>query len=144
MPRRTPSGPRRERQVSRVVLDTSALLFWTLAPERLSARASAAIEAAAPFGWMASAISLWEIGLKVQRGQLSLGVTFAEYVQRLQLVDGLVLAPVDVRTWLRTLELDWAHRDPADRVIVATAELQSLPIVTSDVEMGRYYANVVW
>ena len=132
------------RAVSRVVLDTSALLFWTLAPERLSVRARGAIEAAAPYGWLASAISLWEIGLKVRRNQLSLGVSFAEYVQRLQLVDGLVLAPVDVRIWLRTLELDWAHRDPADRVIVATAELQSLPLVTSDVEMGRYYADVVW
>ncbi len=132
------------RAVSRLVLDTSALLFWTLAPERLSVRARGAIEAAAPFGRLASAISLWEIGLKVRRNQLSLGVSFAEYVQRLQLVDGLVLAPVDVRIWLRTLELDWAHRDPADRVIVATAELQSLPLVTSDVEMGRYYADVVW
>ncbi|QJR34037.1 type II toxin-antitoxin system VapC family toxin [Gemmatimonas groenlandica] len=130
--------------MSRVVLDTSALLFWTLAPERLSERARAAIDAAAPFGWMASAISLWEIGLKEQRGQLSLGVTFTEYVQRLQLVDGLVLAPVDVRTWLRTLDLDWAHRDPADRVIVATAELHSLPLITSDAEMGRYYPDVVW
>jgi PIN domain nuclease of toxin-antitoxin system len=130
--------------VSRVVLDTSALLFWTLAPDQLSVRARAAIDAAAPFGWLASAISLWEISLKVQRKQLSLGVSFSEYVQRLQLVDGLVLAPVDVRTWLRTLELEWAHRDPADRVIVATAELQSLPLVTSDAEMGRYYADVVW
>ena len=81
------------RAVSRLVLDTSALLFWTLAPERLSVRARGAIEAAAPFGRLASAISLWEIGLKVRRNQLSLGVSFAEYVQRLQLVDGLVLAP---------------------------------------------------
>jgi PIN domain nuclease of toxin-antitoxin system len=119
-------------------------LFWTLAPDQLSPRARAAINAAAPFGWLASAISLWEIGLKVQRKQLTLGVSFAEYVQRLLLVDGLVLAPVDVRTWLRTLELDWAHRDPADRVIVATAELFALPLVTSDAEMGRYYADVVW
>jgi len=126
------------------MLDTSALLFWTLAPERLSPRARAAIDEATPFGWVVSAISLWEIGLKVQRGQLALGVSFTEYVQRVQLVDGFVLAPVDVRIWLRTLELDWAHRDPADRVIVATAVLQSLPLVTSDVEMGRYYADVVW
>lgn len=130
--------------MSRVVLDTSALLFWTLAPERLSQRARAAIDGATPFGWLVSTISLWEIGLKVQLGQLALGVSFTEYVQRLQLVDGVVLAPVDVRICLRALELNWAHRDPADRVIVATAELQSLPLVTSDVEMGRYYAEVIW
>ena len=76
--------------MSRVVLDTSALLFWTLAPERLSPQARTAIDGATPYGWLASAISLWEIGLKVQRGQLS------------------------------------------------------LPSITSDVEMGRYYAGVVW
>ena len=64
--------------MSRVVLDSSALLFWTLAPHRLSTAARSAIDDATAFGWMASAISLWEIGLKVQRGQLSLGVSFAE------------------------------------------------------------------
>lgn len=130
--------------MSRVVLDTSALLFWTLAPHRLSTAARSAIDDATAFGWMASAISLWEIGLKVQRGQLSLGVSFAEYVQRLDLVDGLTLAPVDVRVWIRTLELDWLHRDPADRVIVATADLHALPLVTSDMAIARFYPPTVW
>jgi PIN domain nuclease of toxin-antitoxin system len=130
--------------MSRVVLDSSALLFWTLAPHRLSTAARSAIDDATAFGWMASAISLWEIGLKVQRGQLSLGVSFAEYVQRLDLVDGLTLAPVDVRVWLRRLELDWLHRDPADRVIVATADLHALPLMTSDTAIARFYPPTVW
>lgn len=130
--------------MSRVVLDSSALLFWTLAPHRLAPAARSAIDDATAFGWMASAISLWEIGLKVQRGQRSLGVSFAEYVQRLDLVDGLTLAPVDVRVWLRTLELDWLHRDPADRVIVATADLHALPLVTSDTAIARFYPPTVW
>ncbi|MCE2901494.1 MAG: type II toxin-antitoxin system VapC family toxin [Gemmatimonas sp.] len=81
--------------MSRVVLDTSALLFWTLAPHRLSTAARSTIDDATAFGWMASAISLWEIGLEGQRGQPSRGVSFAEYGQRLDLVDGLMLAPVD-------------------------------------------------
>jgi PIN domain nuclease of toxin-antitoxin system len=80
----------------------------------------------------------------VQRGQLSLGVSFAEYVQRLDLVDGLTLAPVDVRVWLRRLELDWLHRDPADRVIVATADLHALPLMTSDTAIARFYPPTVW
>lgn len=130
--------------MSRVVLDTAALLFGTRAPDRLSAAARSAIDDATACGWMASTVSLWEIGLKVQRGQLSLGVSFAEYVRRMGLVDGLTLAPVHVRVWLRTLELDWLHRDPADRVIVATADLYARPLVTSDTAIARFYPPTVW
>jgi PIN domain nuclease of toxin-antitoxin system len=42
------------------------------------------------------------------------------------------LLPVDTATWLRALSLAWAHRDPADRVIVATALLKGLPVLTKD------------
>jgi PIN domain nuclease of toxin-antitoxin system len=42
------------------------------------------------------------------------------------------LVPVDPTTWLRTLSLDWAHRDPADRVIVATAQMKRVPVLTKD------------
>jgi PIN domain nuclease of toxin-antitoxin system len=42
------------------------------------------------------------------------------------------LLPVDTATWLRSLELPWDHRDPADRVIVATALLQGVPLLTAD------------
>lgn len=132
-------------RVSRVVLDTSALLYWTLSPDQLPKAAKRAIAAAeSEEGVLASAISLWEIGLKAQRGTLSLGVPFEEYVRRLQRVASLTLVPADVRVWLRVLELDWAHRDPADRVIVATAELHDLPLVSSDAEIRRFYAGAVW
>ena len=130
--------------MSRVVLDTSALLYWTLSPELLSKPARRAIAKAERDGILASAISLWEIGLKTQRGTLSLGVPFNEYVQRVQRVNALTFVPVDIRVWLRVLDLQWPHRDPADRVIVATAELNGLPLVSSDAEIGKYYAKTVW
>lgn len=130
--------------MSQLVLDTSALLMWTLAPERLTKPAARAIAKAKPIGLLASAISLWEIGLKVQQKKLMLGLEFAEYVRRLELVAELTLLPVDVRTWLHTLELDWSHRDPADRVIVATADLRGVPLVTSDVTIGKFYPETIW
>jgi PIN domain nuclease of toxin-antitoxin system len=45
---------------------------------------------------------------------------------------------VNTATWLRSLELTWEHRDPADRVIVATALLQGVPLVTADEEIHRF------
>lgn len=130
--------------MSRVLLDTSAVLYWTLMPSTLPERARHAIDEAARDEVVVSAISLWEVGLKVQRGTLGLGIPFDDYVRRLQQVDRLTLAPVDVRVWLRVLDLPWEHRDPADRVIVATADVLDVPIVTSDHAMRRYYDRAIW
>ncbi len=126
------------------MLDTSALLIWTLSPNRLPKTARAAINAGEQHGILASAISLWEIGLKAERGTLSLGVPFHDYVQRLERVDALSFVPMDTRVWLGVLALKWTHRDPADRVIVTTAQITGLPLISSDVAIGRFYANTIW
>lgn len=126
------------------MLDTSALLYWTLMPDTLPRAARRVIAKAEAHGLLVSAISLWEIGLKEQRGTLSLGVPFTEYVHRLQRVDALTLVPVDARIWLAVLALPWAHRDPADRVIVATAQLHGVSLVSSDSAMAAYYDKTVW
>jgi PIN domain nuclease of toxin-antitoxin system len=42
------------------------------------------------------------------------------------------LPPVDTTTWLRTLNLSWPHRDPAGRVVVATALIKGVPVLTKD------------
>jgi PIN domain nuclease of toxin-antitoxin system len=38
----------------------------------------------------------------------------------------------------------WNHRDPADRVIVATAKILDIPIVSDDKEMKKFYRKVIW
>jgi PIN domain nuclease of toxin-antitoxin system len=55
------------------------------------------------------------------------------------------LLPVDTNTWLRSLALDWAHSDPADRVIVATALTHNVPLLTKD-QVIRDFAGVasIW
>ena len=59
-------------------------------------------------------------------------------------VEGLEIVAVDERIWLKNLELDWDHRDPADRTIIATAMLSSCPLITSDRVIRRYYAETIW
>lgn len=125
-----------------VVLDTSALLFWTLDPAKLSKPAAAAITASSDIH--ISAISLWEIGIKESRGKLILPLTLRDFASRLQTVRGVEIAPVTAEIWMRNVELEWEHRDPADRTIVAMALMLNAPLVTSDRIIRSFYKNTVW
>lgn len=125
-----------------IVLDTSALLYWTLAPERLTTAARRAIDEADQI--VLSAISIWEIGLKVKQGKLELPLDITEYAEKIQRLHRVTVEPVGVETWLKNLGLEWAHRDPADRTIVATAVLYNCPLISSDHTIGQFYGRVVW
>lgn len=125
-----------------IVLDTSALIYWTLDPNRLSLKAREAIEEAERI--LISAISIWEIGLKVKRGQLVIPLAIREYADHLQRIDRLEILPVDVKTWLQDLDLPWEQSDPVDRTIVALAEHFGCPLVTSDRGMATYYPQTIW
>ena len=125
-----------------IVLDTSALLFWTLDPDNLSQAARQAIEQADRI--LISSISVWEIALKVKSQQLVLPLSFNEYADRLDRLESLEILPVDVQTWLDNLELPWDQGDPADRTIVALAARFDCPLVTSDPVIADYYPGTVW
>jgi PIN domain nuclease of toxin-antitoxin system len=125
-----------------IVLDTSALLYWTLDPAQLSPDAEKVIENADRI--VISSISVWEIALKVKRGKLVIPLTISEYVERLQRLEALEILSVDVQTWLDNLDLLWEHRDPADRTVVALATRFGCPLITSDRVIGNYYKETVW
>lgn len=125
-----------------VVLDTSALLFWTLHPNRLTSTAKSAISEADEV--VISSISIWEIGIKVARRKLELPISVAEYAGELRRLDHFDIKSVDIATWLENVDLAWDNRDPADRTIVATAIRLECPLVTSDRSMRAFYDRAVW
>lgn len=128
-----------------IVLDTHALLWWALDPDRLSPAAAEVCAQMERDGGFASAISIWELGVKVKNGKLDLGIPLSEFVRRLQLSAVVELVPADATIWLRTAELAWAHRDPADRVIVATALEKGLPLLSQDEVMhGFDEVQCIW
>jgi PIN domain nuclease of toxin-antitoxin system len=89
-------------------------------------------------GGFASAISVWELGIKAKRKKLDLPLTVEELARRIQAGGVVALLPVDTTTWLRSLALPWDHTDPADRVIVATALIQGVPLLTKDDAIHRF------
>jgi PIN domain nuclease of toxin-antitoxin system len=121
-----------------IVLDTHALLWWALDPDKLSPAAVTCLADVERRGGFASAISIWELGIKIQRGKLELGMSIDEFASRLARTQVVELVAVDTRIWLRSLELPWDHRDTADRVIVATAAVRGLPLLTADAEIHRF------
>ena len=125
-----------------IVLDTSALLYWTLDPANLSQVARKVIEQADRI--LISSISIWEIALKVKRQKLVIPLPIGDYAERLQRLESLEITPVDDKSWLANLNLPWEHRDPADRTIVALARRFNCPLVSSDHVMADFYPNTIW
>ena len=127
------------------LLDTCALVWWTLDPERLSKRAATACRAIEPEGKaLISSISIWEIGIKIKGGKLDIGMSIEGYHRLLKEMSTLEIVPVDALTWVKSLSLEWDNRDPADRAIVALGLLRDLKIITSDLRIRRFYPGCIW
>ncbi len=127
-----------------ILLDTCALIWWTLDPDRLSVKARRACDSIIRRGALVSSVSFWEIGIKMKRKKLEVGVSLAEYIDRIHLMGTVTIVPIDERIWLASVELDWNHPDPADRVIVCTAAMNRAHIITNDAVIRRFYKKTIW
>lgn len=128
-----------------IVLDTHALLWWSLDPQHLSQRAATICEQLEKDGAFASAMSIWELAVKTRAKKLELPISVTELVEQIDRNGRVELVPTDASIWLRAAELEWDHRDPADRVIVATAQLRGVPILTKDAAMHtQKLVECVW
>lgn len=130
-----------------MVLDTHVLLWWTTAPERISARARRAMEHALRRGpVVASTISLFEIVTAGRRGRLQLTISTADWLAELPRILDLRLEPVTTAIAQAAGAFpDAIPGDPADRLIVATARALNARLVTADQRLRRSgLVDTVW
>ena len=124
-----------------MLLDTCDLLWLGQGGGRLSRGALERIDGAAIV--YVSAISGFEIGVKVAKGKLSLPSRPAEWLATVIAHHDLRELPVDLAASVRSTELPAIHADPVDRILIATAELRDLPVVTADTVFFRYGIEVL-
>ena len=68
-----------------------------------------------------------------------------EYAEKVRRLGCIEIVPVGESIWIRNLELDWEHQDPADRTIVATALSLDLPLLSKDKEIRTFKGiKCVW
>lgn len=116
------------------LLDTHVLIWWFEKPKRLSAaqrRVLAKADAARPVG--VADITLLEVAQLMELGRLRLALPLDEWLARATAAPLVELCGITPAIAREVIDLartrDW---DPADRVIVATARVQGVPLVTSD------------
>jgi PIN domain nuclease of toxin-antitoxin system len=114
-----------------VLLDTCALLWLVGDPARLSAKARAALESTENDIYV-SAISGFEISVKHRKGKLELPLPPREWLTQAFAVYSLRELPVTLQIAALSPEVAVPHADPCDRMIVATAQLHRIPVMTSD------------
>jgi PIN domain nuclease of toxin-antitoxin system len=112
------------------------------APDRLSKR-SRELLASVDNELVLSAASAWEIAIKHGLGKLQLPETPGEYIPRLMARTGISPLPVNHRHALHVAALPPLHRDPVDRLLVAQAQLEKMPILTADSSFNLYDVDVL-
>ncbi len=126
-----------------VLLDTVTFIWALQQPSKLSARARSIIETEANELFL-SAISAYEIAVKVGIGRLKLPAKPAAYVQAGRASLGIASLPIDEDAALTVARLPAFHSDPFDRLIVAQSIVQGSAVLTPDASIAQYPARVIW
>ena len=126
-----------------LLLDTHVWLWLVAGSPDLSTAARNAIERAAAAGALRIAtISLWEIALLAARGRIVLGKSVGLWLDEALADPGPAIDPLSPRVAVEAWSLPEAfHRDPADRLIVATARVVNATLMTRDRRILDYAAR---
>ena len=125
----------------RLLLDTVVLIFAVESPERLSRRATAALESPENVLEL-SAVSVTEIAIKTALGKLRFSAPVAR--QALQDMDIRIL-PYTGAHALHLFDLPLHHGDPFDRQIIAQALSEKIPVITPDEKFRLYEGlKIIW
>lgn len=127
-----------------VVIDTHVLVHAVIEPGRLSARAKRALGGAdGPVG--VADITLWEIAMLIARRRIDPASDAAQFIDDIVRARDLEVLPITAKIAVLAQSEIFEHRDPADRIIAATAIAHGAALVSADARLKRVPGlRVVW
>jgi PIN domain nuclease of toxin-antitoxin system len=122
-----------------LLLDTHVWL-WLMEGKELNRKLQKTIEDAAQHSMVGiAAISMWEVAMLVEKGRVILEKPLSSWIQQALALPGIELQPLTPDIAVESVQLpDRFHGDPADRLIVATARVHHLTLLTHDQKMLSY------
>jgi PIN domain nuclease of toxin-antitoxin system len=127
----------------KLLLDTHVLIWWTSSSEKLSESVYSLLSDS-DNTLKFSIASIWEIQIKLQLGKLTLNSSLASLIENQQRVNNLQLLPIELVHIYALAGLPNHHRDPFDRILIAQAIVEKIPIVSIDSVFDAYPSERLW
>jgi PIN domain nuclease of toxin-antitoxin system len=125
------------------LVDAHALLWSQDDTSRLSAAATATLTDPA-HDRLVSAATIWEIGIKVAIKKLSLSKPFRAWIDTALADLAATMLPINLDHIERQTQLEFHHRDPFDRLLIAQALVEDIPLISSDAKLDSYGVVRLW
>lgn len=130
--------------MTRVLLDTHVFLWAISDDSRLSEPAKHAYLDTDGCELLLSFASVWEMAIKLSLGKLALPRPLLTFLQEQLKLNDIRLLSLTLQHAVMVAELPFHHRDPFDRLIVAQAHCESLPILSADQVFDAYGLERIW
>jgi PIN domain nuclease of toxin-antitoxin system len=127
----------------KVLVDTHTFLWALLQDHRLTPKATQILRSD-EHELLFSLVSLWEIAIKIKTGKLNTIGSSVAYIRDEMDAYGMQLLPIRYEHILQLESLPRHHGDPFDRLLIAQALTESLPIFTGDRIFASYGIKLVW
>ncbi|WP_439637833.1 type II toxin-antitoxin system VapC family toxin [Gloeomargarita lithophora] len=125
------------------VLDAHTLIWAQDRPEQLGERALFILQDLNNQLFL-SVGTIWEISIKVSIGKLKLSMPFQQWIQRSILDLELSLLDITIEHTVCQMSLEWHHKDPFDRLLIAQALVEDMVLLSSDIIFDQYSNCRTW
>ncbi len=126
----------------KILLDTHVWLWWNMQPERLTKNSRSTIADISNQVFL-SAVSSWEMAIKVAIGKLTLPVSLDRMVSESLTQDNMQTLALHHRHCFELGGLPSLHKDPFDRVLIAQARVEGLTLMTADTKISQYDVEIL-
>lgn len=127
----------------KALLDTHVFLWWITDAPQLPSHVRQLISNGENELFL-SAASCWEIAIKAGLGKITLPARPDVYIADQMAENAVQGLPIEASHTFQVFHLPAYHRDPFDRMLIAQARIEDLPIVTSDPFFRRYKVKILW
>jgi PIN domain nuclease of toxin-antitoxin system len=127
----------------RVLLDTHTFLWFILDDPQLSASARTLLENPANDVEISPA-SYWEIAIKIGLGKYALPQPYQTFMEHQMATNNFRILPIELRHTALLTTMIRHHKDPFDRLLVAQALVESIPLVSADTKLDPYGVTRLW